>query len=258
VHYAPAMRLFARVIAFASLAAAPWLAPGCTGTDVGNGVTVSLDLRAYQQLASTKPLGVTMDDGARVDELWMVVDRIRLRPGESCAADDTGVDVEGPLVADLLGGGVLGGAVSFTVPAGPFCEFRMRFHKLEGAAPAGAPADLAELSILMKGVTASGVPFTVQSDLGDDLRLDATNGTFSIVDGETPLFLAYELRAWMAALDLGSLPGPSIVVSDDQNEDRLDAFEAAVKQSARLFRDRDEDGDLSPDEHEPGRELAGD
>lgn len=226
------------------------------GTDVGNGASVSLDLRAYQAPPSAKPQSLTLADGVRIDELWMVVDQIRLRPGSSCSGNDSDVDVEGPLVADLLEGGVLGGPAAFPVQAGPFCELRVGFHKLEGAPPVGAPADLQGRSLLIRGARADGVPFLVQSELGDRFELKAKGGAFSLPEGRSPLFLAYELDAWMSALDLASIPGASVVVSKDENKDRLDAFELAVKQSARLFRDQDDDGALSPAESTPDEVLA--
>lgn len=226
------------------------------GTDVGNGASVSLDLRAYQAPPSAKPQSLTLADGVRIDELWMVVDQIRLRPGSSCSGNDSDVDVEGPLVADLLEGGVLGGPAAFPVQAGPFCELRVGFHKLEGAPPVGAPADLQGRSLLIRGARADGVPFLVQSELGDRFELKAKGGAFSLPEGRSPLFLAYELDAWMSALDLASIPGASVVVSKDENKDRLDAFELAVKQSARLFRDQNDDGALSPAESTPDEVLA--
>lgn len=53
--------------------------------------------------------------------------------------------------------------------------------------------------------------------------------------------VAYQLGGWIDTLDLDSLAGPSIVIDEDQNDDRLDAFEEAVKLSAELY-DDDDDG----------------
>src|SRR4030095_6144152 len=98
-----------------------WLASACTvpqgGTDVGNGVTgtVELDLRAYEQLPNQHTQSLPLQDGTRIDELWLGVDPIRLRPGTNCSDGDTEVDVKGPLIADLLGEGVLGGRASFPI-----------------------------------------------------------------------------------------------------------------------------------------------
>lgn len=84
------------------------------GTDVGNGVAnASMNLCAYSNGKKAKSL--SLDDGMRIDAVWMVVDRVRLRPGESCS---NGED-EGPLVAELSGAGVLGGPPTFDIRPGP-------------------------------------------------------------------------------------------------------------------------------------------
>lgn len=226
------------------------------GTDVGNGATVVLDLEGFEQAPAVQPQALDLVDGTRIDGLWMVVDRVRFRPGADCAGEDPESDVDGPLVADLIGGGFVGGRVSFSVPAGPFCRLRVGFHRLEEAVPAGAPAELAGQSILVRGARADGVPFTVASELGEELELKARGGAFTLPEGESPLVLGYEVGSWIAALDLGGLSGPTILIDKNGDTVRLEAFEAAVKDSAELFKDEDGDGALSPAERAPGSELT--
>lgn len=229
------------------------------GTDVGNGATAALEVRAYQGTAEQQKAGaMVLVDGTRVDEAWMVVERIRLRPGAVCSGGDDEVDVEDPLIAELLEGGVLGGPASFPIEPGPFCRLRVRFHDIDAAAmPAGSPADLGGLSILVKGAREDGTAFVVRSRVNDELELEAKDGSFQLGAGRNPLFLAYELGTWTAALDLGSLPGGAdIEIGNDANAERLQAFEDAVKASARLFRDANDDGELSVDEHEADSALA--
>lgn len=227
------------------------------GTDVGNGATVELDLSGYEAPPQGAAQALTLSSGTRVDAVWMAVDRIRLRPGTDCSTADTDLDVEGPLVADLVGGGLLGGPVAFQVEAGPFCRLRVGFHDIDPASvPAGAPAAMGGLSILVQGARGDGTPFTVASEVNDEFELLARNGSFSLPAGASPLFLAYDLGPWMAALDLDSLAGSPIVVDKSQNADRLAAFEDAVKASARLFRDQNRDGTLSALESGSGQELA--
>lgn len=237
------------------------LALGCSdpqgGTDVGNGAAVSIDLRGYEQTPESSAKSFTLGDGARIDELWMAVDRLRLRPGTNCGTPDGKIDVPNTLVADLIGSGVLGGAPSFAVEPGPFCRLQIGFHRLAiEDSPPGAPADLVGLSILMKGSRADGTPFTVSSRMTEMLTLNGTGGAFELPSGESPLFVAYELGAWMAALDLGTLGSGPIVVNDAENTDRLRELEKAVRASASLFPDQDRDGNLSASERAPDKKLA--
>lgn len=221
------------------------------GTAVGNGRSVSFELQGYEPTSLTDTQSITLPSGTRIDTLFMVVERLRLRPGTECEdgddeSDDDESDVDGPLVADLLEGGVLGGAPSFTTEQGAFCRFRLTFHKLDiSEAPAGTPPELSDLSIRMTGARSDDTSFTVESDFGDTFELDAKDGSFSLPPGDHPLLLGYELSSWITALDLDGLSADPIVISDDENKDRLDNFEDAVKASARLFRDDNGDGKLS-------------
>jgi hypothetical protein len=237
------------------------LALGCSdpqgGTDVGNGATVSIDLRGYEEIPQSSTESFALGDGGRIDELWVAVDRLSLRPGTNCGTPDGKIYVASTLVADLIGSGVLGGAPSFVIEPGPFCRLQIGFHRLEVEdSPPGAPADLVGLSIIMKGSRADATPFTVASQMTEVLTLDGTGGSFELPSGESSLFLAYELGAWMLALDLGALPAGPIMVNDSENTDRLRAFEMAVRASASLFPDQDRDGNLSASERAPDKKLA--
>jgi hypothetical protein len=250
-------RTHARILALAALSIA-----GCSsngpkgGTDVGNGATVSINLQAYED-ADAGPRSLALADGGRIDELWMVVDRIRLRPGDTCSGGDTAIDIRGPLVADLVGDGLIGGPASFPIVPGPFCRFHLGFQKLDPqAVPTGAPADLANLSILVKGARSDGVLFSVEADFGEEFDVDAKSGSFALPAGPSPLLVAFDLASWMTALDLESLSGSPIVVSPDVNKDRLDALDTAVQTSEHLFHDENGDGKLSPDEETAANQLT--
>lgn len=226
---------------------------------MGNAATVDFDVKAYEQLPTQKAQSLTLGDGARVDGLWVVLDRVRMVPGASCAEDSDSqhIDIPGPLVADLVAGGLAAGPVAFPIAQGAFCKLKVGLHKLDGGeSPTGAPPDLAGLSILMKGARQDGVAFTVRSQLSDELDLAAKQGSFSLPAGRSPLFLAYEIGSWMTALELDQLQGPDIVVDEQNNGESLKNFQESVKSSARLFRDKNDDGDLSETEHGDGDELA--
>jgi hypothetical protein len=243
LHTVPEMK---RTLLIAALAA---LLGGCGptgGTDVGNGRSISFRLEGHDAATPAGAKSLTLASGVTLDEAWIAIDRIRLEQLSSCDVDDDEIDVEGPIVADLVNKQQLGSS-SFISFDHQFCRLRVRFRDLDlEDAPAGTPAALDGSSILVTGSRADGVPFLVRSDLADELELRALAGGFTLASDFATLLVAYELGSWIVALDLDSLGGPSIVIDEAQNTDRLEAFEAAVKISAELYDDRDEDGALGP------------
>lgn len=235
------------------------LATGCSGTDVGNGRT-RLNLRGYELPPGSSAQSLTLANGTRIDSLHVAIERVRLQPGNACENDDAQIDLDRVLVADLVGVGALNPPEQreWQTVGNTFCELRIDFHKLESgeAVPAGTPPELVDRTIRMVGVRQDGVPFLVESDMGERLELEAKNGTFTLPEAESFIILAFELSSWLNALDLGSLGSGPITVNKDVNQDRLELFEAAVRNSMRLFRDGDGNDDLSPDETTPGLELA--
>lgn len=221
---------------------------------MGNGIaSVSLQLSAYEEATQ----GLPLPDGGHVDAVWMAVGRVRFQPGTSCTGDDNEVDIQGPLIADLVSRGVIPQVPKLSQVPGSVCRFRLEYNKVDPkAVPAGAPAGIADASILIQGSRGDGVPFTVTSRVGDQVDLSSKNGAFPVNSGQNPLFLAYEITPWITALDLSSLKGPSIEVNDQVNKDRLDAFESALKQSARLFRDENGDGKLDTQETQSEHQLT--
>jgi hypothetical protein len=236
-----------------------WLVAGCGpqgGTDVGNGRTVKLELRGYEQPPLTGAQSITTQDGVFIEAVWVAIDRIRFVPAANCEEAETEIDIDGPFVADLVGQGVIGGGPMFAVGSDTFCELKVGFHTLDTAV-SGAPAELADRSIFVRGQRADGESFTVQSRLNERLELESKDATgFALPAGANPLLLAYEVGSWVQALDLDSLGVGPIVIDEDNNSDRLEPFEDAVKDSMRLFRDGDGDGDLDPLEIDEDNELA--
>lgn len=235
------------------------------GTDVGNGATVTFDMRGFEEkpepkgAGESKPMSLHLSTGDRVDELWVVVDRFKLRADGKCAGEEEPtepVDARGPFVAEVLSTGIVGALPEATVPEGAYCRFEMSLHALKvEEAPASAPAELIGATVLMRGERADGTPFVVRSAKGANFKLNAVEEPFTVSDG-TPFFLGVEMSSLVAALDLDSLDGAEIVVDDTSNEDRLADFEGALKSAVRLFEDQDRDGDLSAEEAAPGATLA--
>ena len=231
------------------------------GTDVGNGAT-EFDVEGYEQSETPQSTqqSLSLGSGVELAHVYMALERVRLQPGSDCENenDDEQVDDLGPFVADLVDGGVIGGRRVFDVTPGPFCELRIDYHKISpNEAPAGTPPELGDNSVVVLGTRADGVPFKVESDMTETLRIRATDGSFNLSDSTNRLLMAYELSAWIDALDLGALtPTGGEIVIDDTSGNVLSAFEDAVESSARLFRDENGDGQLNPSEHAAGKELG--
>lgn len=237
------------------------LAAACSGpsvgTDVGNGRSV-VELQSVgfeAKLVTTRSL--TLGSGTRIDRALVAIERVRLSPGTNCEEGPTSeIDAEGPFVSDLVGVGFLATPPRFEVDAGSYCALELAFHKLDAVGTTGAPAELVGLSMLVRGVRADGVAFEIRSERGEEFELGAKSGAFALGEGVQPLILAYELSSWIDAVELDTLTGDPIVVSPSENADRLDAFEKAVEESARLFEDRDRDGELGDDEASDDDALA--
>lgn len=233
------------------------LAAACTGTDVGNGRSVvELQSFGYEANAVTTR-SLVLGSGTRIDQALVAIERVRLSPGTDCKeGPKSEIDAEGPFVSDLVGVGFLATPPRFEVDAGSYCALELGFHKLDAVGTTGAPAELVGLSMLVRGVRADGVAFEIRSERSEEFELGAKGGAFALGEGVQPLILAYELSSWIDAAGLDTVAGDPIVISADENADRLDAFEEAVKESARLFRDRDRDGQLGDDESTDDDALA--
>jgi hypothetical protein len=245
-------------LGFASLVS---LSSGCgprSGTDVGNGATVTFDAHGFERKPKAQERSLVLGSGDRVDELWIVVEKFRLSQGGACDTDEDVEDVaaEGPFVAEVLEGGIVGALPTADLTAGDYCRLRLDLHELrEDEVPAGAPADLAGYAVLVRGERADGVPFVVRSKQGVEFKLDAKSGSFEVADG-LPFLLGLELGSLIGSLELATLDGPSIVVDPETNPDQLKAFRDALRESVRLFEDQDRDGALSDTESAESEELA--
>ncbi len=235
---------------------------GCTspqgGTDVGNGRTIKLDLQAYKAGPAVTTKSMELSGGVIINLAYMALDRVRLVPGASCEDehDDSKFDIEGSLVADLLDGMVTGDA-TFGTEFTEFCELKLGMHPVDlEDSPADTPPAMDGLSLWVEGLRGDDVTFTVKSDLDERFELKAKNGSFSLPANMTRLIVGFRMDDWIGALDLDSLGDQHIVVDEQTNQDALKDFEDAVKESARLFRDQNDNDYLDDDEHDEDDVLA--
>lgn len=228
-----------------------------TGTDVGNGIIISLNMTGYEAPPAAGTKGLQLSTGVVVDDLWVATSRFRFRQGADCSVDETKVDVPGPLVADLAGQGFIGGARDINRSSGPYCRLRLEFEALKAKdLPSGAPVELTDASVLMRGKRADGTPFVVRSKINGEYRLDAKGQPFDLPEGQNSLVIGFEIGALTSSLGLDSLSGNPILVDDNNNKTALQQFEIALKSSSGLFRDGNDDGALEPNERADGQEIA--
>lgn len=223
----------------------------CAGTDVGNppsqvtDTEVTVSLRGVDRGA---PSGLVLATGDEVTEAWVVIDKLRLRGAESCEGNAAADDVTGPIVAELVSGRELPSAPSFTRQDASFCRLQVSIRPLGAGEVAGAPAELAGTTLLLRGRRADGVPFVLRSDLGQKLQLDARTAPFTGADGQLSLEVRFAIDAWLSAADLAGaelsdVDGvPTIEIDHDRNKDSLEAVEHVLDDSLSLWRD-DDDGD---------------
>ncbi len=225
------------------------------GTSVGNPPRTTLDLVAYDGAAGAKR---SQAAGVTLDKAFIVIDRVRLRDAASCEGDDR-VQLEGPLVADLLGGGVLPAPAPLPLTGRKFCRFEMRWKQLTPAdpMPAGTDPALAGLSMLVEGKTASGKRFSIRGEFLEDFRLDARGGGFELPGVTESLFIGFDYSTWIDAAAIEAGTGDPVVVSKNDNKTIYMSFRDAVQRSARLFRDTDGDGALGAGERKDASALAG-
>ncbi len=235
------------------------VALSCTGTDIGNPV-VDMDFALYDSEGSTaavKSRLAVAPVGLVVDTAWVTVERIRLRPADDCdgSARDEFV---GPFAIDMLAAGPAPALTSLEVSTTSYCRVEFRWDALreEGT---GAPGELLDASILLGGRRADGTRFILRSERGDEMRLDARDGSFTVDDLTNALFVTFDVQDLFDGLDIDSAEvgdNNIIRIEDGENDDLLSVFDNNLADAAKLFDDKDGDGELDPDERDSTDVLA--
>lgn len=226
------------------------------GTDVGNGLTVKLNLQLTPEVAA-KSEAKALTTGVVVEQLWVSTVKYRLTPGTDCTKPDSKIDIPGPAFADLLGPGFVGSSPTFKTMTGSFCKLQFEFEEADPALlPAAAPPELGDASLFLRGHRVDGVAFTVRSRSKEALRLDAKEGAFVLGADDGALVVGFDIEAAVAALELDTFTTNPIVFDATTNTPQLKAFEKSIRVSSKLFADDDEDGKLSDDETDAEHELG--
>lgn len=180
----------------------------------------------------------------QVSGAWVLIDDVRLVEGDDCdAVGEVEHDAEGPFETDLLADPPL--TVHIPAVATDYCRLRVRLDPADGVAD--APAELDDHSVLVEG-SRGGVPFVARSRRNFEVDLRSRSEPFPLAEGAADLLLAFDVGAWLG--DLGELaPGDDGVIRIDEDHDEaLDRFEAAVESAMSLHDDVDGDGSLDDDD----------
>ena len=121
----------------------------------------------------------------------------------------------------------------------------------------GVPAELEGHSVLLLGERADGTPLQIRSRMRRELELRSKDEPFQLAGTMRAMILAFDAAVWLRGVDLeGAVPNAEgeIIVDDMHERALLDAFEANLDVSLKLFRDLDADAAL--DAHDLAAELA--
>jgi hypothetical protein len=144
------------------------------------------------------------------------------------------------------------------VSATNYCRFEFRWDALRDEGT-GAPGELLDASILLQGRRADGTRFVLRSERGDEMRLDARNGSFTVDDLTSALFVTFDVQDLFDGIDIdGAEVGGdnTIRIEDGENDDLLSIFDDNLADAAKLFDDKDGDGELDPEERDSTDVLA--
>ncbi len=220
------MRLIALTTALLGLAAC--------GTETGNP-----ELDMFSAARSSQPDAVGIEEEAstlRIDGAWVAFGDIRVV--QSAACDGPGgaeADIDGPWVADLLGGP----PQLLSVPDDEYCRVRVPMDAVRAPLPSGTPAQLEDASVFVEGQLADGTPFELVSRREPELDVRSRTAPFLLSDSQQALVLAFDMAVWLDGVDLseGELDGSMLRIDEGNNDTLLEAVEDNIERSLELYED---------------------
>lgn len=238
-------------LAAASCAAALASFNACAGgSETGNPAVpteIALSVRTSdaQLIALNRGAGADAGAGGAVlREAWIAFGEAAFLDPDDCARfGELEVFGETLVIADLAHAGAL---LAIDARADGHCGLVVPLPARNPLVPAGAPQELANHSVVLKGERADGTSFLLTLPEHDELELAALGG--SLAPLEHRLLLSFDIAAWMRGVDLeGAEVGGDGVIHIDprQNNALLDRFEENLECSLELYSDGDEDGTVS-------------
>jgi hypothetical protein len=218
------------------------------GSETGNPARpTEIALSVHTSDAHAVALASSTGD-ARIDQAWVAFARFEFFAAGTCKdlGNGNGDEHRAPLIAaDLAKPGV---KAQIDLAPGKYCGVVVPINQHTAPLPAGAPAELGDHSIVVRGKLADGTPFLIAHPEQDELELGALNDTFTAEPNGASLLFSFDVARWLLGLDLGAAARErdgSIQIDEAHNGALLDAFEANVECALELYRDVDGDGTRS-------------
>jgi hypothetical protein len=191
---------------------------------------------------STEPSEVAVRSEAAalsVEEAWLSLRSFEMVP---CSSDAAPIS-QSEYPFDLANSPP---ALAFETGVRDYCAVRLALAPSLSA----EPAELAELSLHLRGTRSDDIAFEIQSALELDIELRAPSGTRF---DARHLAVGFDLAVWLAGADVqGATATDGVAVIDSsENTAVLTAFEANTSLAVALYEDADRDGLLDDDELTP-------
>ena len=196
------------------------------------------------RITGTRPSsqGLVLGDGTRVDEAWVVVERVRLRTVDDCEGPPGKPDdVPGPIAVELVSGRTLPEVPVFETDEASYCRLELDLGALVEGDVAGAPDALVGNSLLVVGARSDGVPFTIAGAVDPRFELDARAAPFEVSGDSAELVVLLDFATWVAAakLDEAEPAEGAIVVDAETDRERLEDVSESIEESSELLCERE-------------------
>jgi hypothetical protein len=186
--------------------------------------------------------------------------RIKLPDGITCRPEIPGcetdrVELEGPLLADLLAGTLAPDPGAMTIPVGSYNRVEIRFEAPRDDAPNPDPA-LRESSMHLSGTFAyagrTDRTFDISLDFDEEVRFDS--GSMAVRENsDNDLRIRFAVEKWLADADIGDCLADGRLALDSSGNLRIDEssncgdlegiLKAGIKASGTLDKDIEESGE---------------
>lgn len=235
------------------------LAACAGGSETGNPVAppTRLSLGLYSSAAEVAGFS-SGTAGTVIDEAWVSFGELVFLEGDDCAmGGDFDTTVPTLLVADLA----TPIEISVAAAEGNYCYMIVPLQRnTQGALPEGAPEELRDHSVVLRGRRQDGTPFILMHPERDELELVPLDGELPLHSGNR-LLAWFDVAVWMDGVDLDGA-----VVEQDENGDdiiRIDdvnnvaqwgQFENVnLECSMQMFLDANDDARLDDDDPAVGQ-----